>query len=149
MWNCRANTGLLSVVFALSCQAAIVSAPVQSLARLPLGFEENRGQAEKSARYLARTESGSVLFSNNTYRFGNREREHRPYAVRRTAREAVPTAESPLPGKANYFVGDERSWVRNVTTFSAIRYAAVYPGIDVVFYGNRRRLEYDFVLKPG
>ncbi|MET0648817.1 MAG: SBBP repeat-containing protein [Pyrinomonadaceae bacterium] len=30
-----------------------------------------------------------------------------------------------------------------------MRYAEVYPGIDVVYYGNQRRLEYDFVVAPG
>ncbi|HYG80383.1 MAG TPA: SBBP repeat-containing protein, partial [Pyrinomonadaceae bacterium] len=30
-----------------------------------------------------------------------------------------------------------------------MRYGEVYPGVDLVFYGNQRELEYDFVLQPG
>src|SRR5207237_5524425 len=28
-------------------------------------------------------------------------------------------------------------------------YERVYPGIDLVYYGNQRQLEYDFVVAPG
>jgi hypothetical protein len=65
-------------------------------------------------------------------------------------KKAAPTAEAPLPGRSNYFVGNDRSqWRTNVPQYARVRYAHVYPGIDLVFYGNQRQLEYDFVLKPG
>ncbi|HEX8336704.1 MAG TPA: hypothetical protein VF621_08235, partial [Pyrinomonadaceae bacterium] len=55
-----------------------------------------------------------------------------------------------LAGKANYFVGDDPSqWRTEVATFGRVRYAEVYPGVDVVYYGNQRQLEYDFVVAPG
>src|ERR1019366_3641198 len=60
------------------------------------------------------------------------------------------TGAGPLPGAVNYFVGkDPAKWRSNVTTYSTVRYEQVYPGIDLVFYGNQRQLEYDFVLAPG
>ncbi|HET9791281.1 MAG TPA: SBBP repeat-containing protein, partial [Candidatus Angelobacter sp.] len=30
-----------------------------------------------------------------------------------------------------------------------VRYSGLYPGIDLVFYGNNRQLEYDMVVSPG
>ena len=55
-----------------------------------------------------------------------------------------------LRSKANYFLGNEPShWLTNVSTFAKVRYRAVYPGTDLVYYGREGRLEYDFVLAPG
>jgi hypothetical protein len=55
-----------------------------------------------------------------------------------------------LPGKANYFRGhDPQQWRTNVPTYAKVKYAAVYPGVDLVYYGQARQLEYDFVVAPG
>ncbi|OFV93426.1 MAG: hypothetical protein A3H28_16440 [Acidobacteria bacterium RIFCSPLOWO2_02_FULL_61_28] len=59
----------------------------------------------------------------------------------------------PLPGKSNYFLGnDPAKWRTNVSNYSKVKYEAVYPGIDLVFYGHPGEpghLEYDFVVAPG
>ena len=50
----------------------------------------------------------------------------------------------------NYFTGkNPAKWRRNIPTFSRVKYPQVYPGVDLVYYGNQRQLEYDFVLAPG
>jgi len=55
-----------------------------------------------------------------------------------------------LPGKSNYFVGnDAKKWRTNVTTYAKVRYKDVYPGVDLVYHGNQGQLEYDFVVAPG
>ena len=55
-----------------------------------------------------------------------------------------------LPGKSNYFIGnDPKKWRTNVATYAKVRYENVYSGIDLVYYGNQRQLEYDFVVSPG
>jgi hypothetical protein len=55
-----------------------------------------------------------------------------------------------LPGKSNYFIGnDPKKWRTNVASYAKVKYQNVYPGIDLVYYGNQRRLEYDFVVSPG
>jgi uncharacterized protein (TIGR03437 family) len=55
-----------------------------------------------------------------------------------------------LPGKSNYFIGnDPAKWRTNVPTYAKVKYEEVYPGIDLVYYGNQRQLEYDFVVAPG
>jgi hypothetical protein len=55
-----------------------------------------------------------------------------------------------LPGTSNYFIGKDRSkWRRNIPQFGKIQTSDIYPGIDLVYYGNQGKLEYDFVVKPG
>ncbi|MBI2987757.1 MAG: hypothetical protein HYY45_13415 [Deltaproteobacteria bacterium] len=55
-----------------------------------------------------------------------------------------------LPGKVNYFIGnDPKKWRTNIPTYKRLEYKDVYPGINLVFYGNQRQLEYDFVVSPG
>jgi len=55
-----------------------------------------------------------------------------------------------LPGISNYFIGnDPAQWRTGVPTYAKVRYTAVYPGIDLLFHGNQRQLEYDFLVAPG
>jgi hypothetical protein len=55
-----------------------------------------------------------------------------------------------LQGTSNYFIGNDPSkWRTRISKYARVRYREVYPGIDLVFYGNQRRLEYDFVVSPG
>ncbi len=55
-----------------------------------------------------------------------------------------------LPGKSNYFIGnDPKKWRTNVSRYSRVKYQEVYPGIDLIFYGKQGQLEFDFVLAPG
>ncbi|MHB8654557.1 MAG: beta strand repeat-containing protein [Terriglobia bacterium] len=64
---------------------------------------------------------------------------------------AVVTGVDELPGKSNYFIGnDPKKWRTNVPTYAKVRYSGVYPGVDLVYYGNQGgQLEYDFVVSPG
>ncbi|MGH9431859.1 MAG: SBBP repeat-containing protein, partial [Terriglobia bacterium] len=36
-----------------------------------------------------------------------------------------------------------------VPTYAKVKYEDVYPGVGLVYYGNRGQLEYDFVVEPG
>jgi hypothetical protein len=60
----------------------------------------------------------------------------------------VPT--DPLPGTVNSFIGNDRSkWRTDVPTFSKMKYEGIYSGVDLIYYGNQRQMEYDFVVAPG
>jgi Bacterial Ig-like domain (group 3)/Beta-propeller repeat len=55
-----------------------------------------------------------------------------------------------LAGTSNYFIGnDPAKWRTNVPTFAKVKYEGIYSGIDLVYYGNQRQLEYDFIVAPG
>jgi hypothetical protein len=60
------------------------------------------------------------------------------------------TGRDELPGKSNYFVGnDPARWRTNVPAYARVHYRDVYPGVDLVYYGNQGQLEYDFVVAAG
>jgi Beta-propeller repeat len=53
-------------------------------------------------------------------------------------------------GYSNYFIGsDPRQWRSNIPTYRALKVQEVYPGVDLLYHGNQRQLEYDFIIKPG
>jgi photosystem II stability/assembly factor-like uncharacterized protein len=55
-----------------------------------------------------------------------------------------------LSGKINYAVGnDHKQWRASIPAYSRVLQKDVYPGIDLVYYGNRGQLEYDFIVAPG
>jgi hypothetical protein len=54
-----------------------------------------------------------------------------------------------LPGKSNYFIGnDPKKWRTNIPNYAKVRYGEIYPGVDIVYYGNQSQLEYDFIIAP-
>jgi len=64
---------------------------------------------------------------------------------------AAVTGADELPGKSNYFIGnDPKKWRTNVPNYAKVEYQSVYPGVDLVYYGNQGgQLEYDFVVAPA
>ncbi len=57
---------------------------------------------------------------------------------------------APLPGVVNYFIGnDPTKWHTNIPTYGKVEYKNIYSSIDLVYYGNQGKLEYDFVVSPG
>jgi hypothetical protein len=137
---------------------------------LPLAFEPNVGQMDARVRFLARgggmtafftdTETAMVLSRSRPAKKPDEPgREQAPAEVEQTVvRMKLENAGQPrraiglekLPGISNYFIGnDPARWRTNVPQYARIQYEGVYPGIDLVWYGNQRRLEYDFVVAPG
>ena len=56
----------------------------------------------------------------------------------------------PLPSRSHYLIGnDPKRWRSNVAHYGRVEVESVYPGVNVVYYGNQRQLEYDFVVTPG
>jgi hypothetical protein len=119
----------------------------------PLAFEENRGQTDKRVRFLARG-SGYKLFLTSTeavlvLRAGDSGRVLR---LRWEGAASAPhiSGEAELPGRSHYLLGNDPSqWRTGIPIYGEVRYQGVYPGIDLVFYGNHGQLEHDFVLTPG
>ncbi|ACL01790.1 conserved repeat domain protein [Desulfatibacillum aliphaticivorans] len=135
--------------------------------RLPMTFEPNAGQAQGQVRFIARCPGAVLYFYDNAVDFcvegGNGasgDRGGNTSGIRRTDRirmrldGARPSpqieAVGRLPGKANYFTGkNPAQWKTGIPTYRKVKYHSVYPGIDLVFYGNPRMLEYDFIVRPG
>lgn len=134
--------------------------------KLPMSFERNLGQGGAGVDFIARgagygvlLEPGGAVLALKKQRPPDRASEglarpdERPVTIRMTIVGFSPAraaGEEQLPGKVNYLLGDDpRKWSRDIPTFAKVRYRGVYPGIDVVYYGNQGRLEYDFIVNPG
>jgi hypothetical protein len=152
---------------------------VGTYGKLPLSFEENLGQTAREVRFVSHgsgyelflTPQEAVLSLRGLAAVHDLSPRHRFATLRaiREARRAAMMSASvvrlrlegetpapqmvgldPLPGKVNYFAGNNpKSWHTDVPTYARVKYTAVYPGVDLIFYGNQRRLEYDFVVAPG
>ena len=118
-----------------------------ALGKQPVAFEPNRGQAGPGVQYIAHG-SGYCL----TLRADGAGLLGRGGPITATlpgSRPGQGQPEAPLPGKVNYLVGDASLWRTDIPTYRRVRYAGVYPGIDLVYYGIEGQLEYDFVVSPG
>jgi hypothetical protein len=122
-------------------------------------FEPNQGQTDARVHYIARG-GGYGLFL--TGQEAVLSLQARPAGMGASKASVVrmklaganehPQVEGAdqLPGKSNYFIGSDPSkWHRNVPQYARVRYAQIYPGVDLVYYGNQGRLEYDFQVAPG
>jgi parallel beta-helix repeat protein len=135
------------------CQPSTASAFVN----LPLSFEANVGQVDAAVRYLAHgsgyslalTDTGAVLDLHRADAAGYDALLHMELVGGSTAAPVVGLDQQ--AGHSNYLIGNDPSrWHTDVPLFGRVEYQQVYPGIDVVFYGNdQHQLEYDFVLAAG
>lgn len=157
-----------------AAQTRLPSAPqpgsvLSSYGKLPLAFEANHGQTDKRVRFLARGSGYGVFLTGQEAVLalhasasgkpapsigGPGPSPTKTDALRMQllgARAAAePHGAEPLAGTVSYFRGNDPSrWQSGVPTFAKVEFAAVYPGIDLVYYGNQRQLEYDFVVAPG
>jgi hypothetical protein len=163
---------LLSTLTSASPTAAPDSkAQVQAnYGKLPLSFEVNQGQTDAQVKFLARSQ-GYALFLTLTEAVlslkqpGHQAKGSAPkesaspsgnggVVLRMQLIDANPEprvlGKEALPGQVNYLIGkDPAKWRTNIPTYSKVAYEGVYPGVDLVYYGNQRQLEYDFVLAPG
>ena len=148
--------------------AAKQAKALENYGNLPISFEANQGQVSGQVKFLSRgsgytlflTEQSAVLaLSGNSSASDAGAPQHEPAnaysdVVRMRLVGANPAARvsgvEEQPGKTNYIVGnDPTQWRTNVANYSRVKYESVYPGVDLVYYGNQRQLEYDFVVAPG
>jgi hypothetical protein len=119
-----------------------------AIARLPLRFEENRGQFDPSVRFMARSNGANLRLTANGPSFLVGGSPVGIAMVHANASPAITPLER-MPAVTNYMVGPREGWRTGIANFARVRYQGVYPGIDVVYYGAGNQLEYDFVLAPG
>ncbi len=146
---------LASVGLAADVQSEKKPAPPRvTFTGKPLSFEPNVGQGEPGARFVAHGAGYDVQLGSSRaeFQFVNKSHDIRTVSMDLTGArpEAEIRGESLLPGKANYLpTSDPKTWHTNISTYSRVSYEGVYPGVDLAFYGNASRLEYDFLLNAG
>ena len=141
--------------------------------KLPLSFEANLGQTDASVKFLSHGRGGhlyltpteAVLTLTQPQPQSNHLTHKDPHPTKPTVNTSSSvvrmqligansspqiTGIQPLPTKVNYFLGnDPKHWHTNIPTYAQVKYQQVYPGVDMVYYGNQQQLEYDFVVAPG
>ena len=143
-----------------------------ALDKLPISFEENRGQTDPLVRFISRAPNYTLFLTPTeaVLALQNRQAASEPGAaavghpqppqrstLRMTLSGANPDSAivglDALPGKVNYARVDPAGRMHqaheNVPTYSRVLYRGIYPGIDLVYYGKEQSLEYDFILAPG
>jgi len=143
---------------------------------LPLSFEPNIGQTDALVKFVSRgrgytlflTPTEAVLALRRMEATGARKSIVGPGASAKVADAqnassavlrmkliganpgALVSGREKLPGKSNYFIGnDPKKWRSNVPTYASVSYQDVYPGVDLIHYGNQQQLEHDFIVRPG
>jgi hypothetical protein len=144
---------------------------IANYGKLPLRFEANRGQTGSRVQFVSRG-SGYTLFLTSgeavlalAKPVAKQNSQHPvPEPAKNGASsesvvrlqlagantQPIVTQEDELPTRSNYFIGsDPAKWRTNVPNYGRVRYHNVYPGVDLVYYGNQGQLEHDFVVAPG
>ena len=129
-----------------------------SYGNIPLSFVANHGQTDAEVKFLARGQGYSLFLTPTEAVLGLRAASNEPKPPTAMVRMRLLGANKhpqlsgvdSLPGTSNYFIGnDPGRWQRDVPTYAKVKYTNVYPGIDQIYYGNQRQLEYDLVVAPA
>jgi uncharacterized repeat protein (TIGR01451 family) len=130
------------------------SRALDRIAGVPLHFERNIGQAGQDLDFVATGAGYRVGLSSGSATVVLTDRDRVSGTFRfalegaRTGLVAEPL--DTLPGTTSYYRGnDPAAWQVGATTHARVRYANVFDGVDVVYYGNQQRLQYDFIVAPG
>ncbi len=132
--------------------------PAPSFGQIALTFEANQGQDEPSVDALSRGPGYTLLLRQGTAQLSLTQRQSAEpdktasvmMRLLGATHHAFISKENQVAAKANYLIGNDPSkWQLAVPNYERVRYHGVYPGIDLVYYGNHRNLEHDFVVSPG
>src|ERR1700730_16489543 len=119
--------------------------------KLPLTFEANEGQVDRSVKFLSRGQGTTLFLTPAEAVLSLRRAEYGTAVVRMQLvganRAPRLVGEDLQPTQSNYFIGnDSRQWHTGVAHYARVRVERVYPGVDLLYRGNQRQLEYDLVV---
>lgn len=120
---------------------------------LPIVFEPNLQQADSRYRFITHQNGLAIGFLDRSLEIRLATKDGGAKALQiafEGAATGTASGEQLLPGRVNYLRGNDPSaYRRGIPTYAQVRYSSLYPGTDLVFYGNGTRIEHDFVLAPG
>ncbi len=135
----------LFLVLALSAIAAVPAVPYDR----PLTFEANHGQFVPGVLYAARGTQYSVVIDRKGASLHLDDATLRLQLIGASNASRIEAIDE-LRAKSGYFIGNDHSkWRNNIPNFGRVRQAGVWPGIDAIYYGSGKQLEYDLIVAPG
>lgn len=141
----------------------------KTIGKLPLAFEENQGQLDPAVKFHSRgpgyqlfltAQEAVMVFSGDRKTKQSvdtetttpgRDRQTGGIRMRFEGGNQAPVVKGiePLGFKTNYFVGAEPAQqFTDIANYARVNYTSIYPGVDLVYYGNQQRLEYDLLVAP-
>ena len=167
----RANAGDLPLATS-AVDSAQKAQLLQAYGKLPLFFIQNDGQVESKVKFYEKNSGHATYFTPEGVYLALTKRKalkadptqlankalgpqsFKSELVRLSLIEANKNpeiiAEAKQAGKVSTFIGNNpKNWKTDIATYQAIRYKAMYPGVDVRYYGNNSQLEYDVIVQPG
>ena len=152
-WQLRGREAALVTESLQPAEAPASARMNDAYGKLPLSFEVNRGQAGGAVRFLSRGAGYGLFLKANEAELRLRGGDSfASVTMKLLGANPSPKIEGikEQPSKSNYLAGnDPAKWRTDVANFAKVRYREVYREIDLIFYGNQRQLEYDFVVAPG
>ena len=139
-------------VFQSLKEAAVTSGVAKDmLAQTPLGFEA--ASSGQSTRFTTSTWDYSLAFANASASIHWLEKNGKDASITMrwpgSRAGAAPEGLERQHGVSNYLTGsDPAQWRTGVAHYGRVRYPNIYPGVDLLFYGDGQKLEYDFVVAP-
>jgi uncharacterized repeat protein (TIGR01451 family) len=126
----------------------------ERLALLPLQFEMNQGQRDEAVKFISRGTGFELFLTADSAVLKMQRSIAQVSSLGLKFDGANPTAKieaiDEMPGRSHYFIGsDPMKWRTGIPNYGKVRYSRIYPGIDLVYYGKGRQLEYDFVVSAG
>jgi hypothetical protein len=120
--------------------------------QVPLAFE--RWEGTHGDRYVAHSQSFAVAIDDGRLSIHLRGTDDSGSTAISAnlvgAKHSRPRSGPALAGKVNYIIGnDPKRWQIGLATYERVTYPEIYPGIDIVYYGNQQQLEFDFIVKAG
>jgi Beta-propeller repeat len=142
---------------------------LESLGRLPRTFELNRGQAHPAVQFVSRGPADTAFLTSsemvfvlanrpsvNPASFFRPESQESDYSDPKVVRMKFVGAnpqnlagENEQRQRSNYLIGrDPRRWHTQVPHYARLSSDDLYPGIDIVYHGLQRQIEYDLIVAP-
>ncbi len=123
---------------------------MRNYGRWPLVFEPNQCQADREVKFLARTQGGTLFLTEREAVLVSRGAEPVRVRLAHAGKPHSIQGLEPTGGISNYFIGnDPARWRTSIPNYGRVEYKSVYSGVDLVYYGNPQKLEYDLVVAPG
>lgn len=121
---------------------------------LPINFEPNVGQTDESVRFIAHGRGYSMFLTGSEARLAlrNEKGKHSSLSMKLdgASEDAVARGLGETESRTNYLVGNDPSkWQTDIPNYSRVKYEQIYSGIDIVYYGNGQKLEYDLVVSAN
>lgn len=154
--------------------AFIATAPhlyAQAPSTIPGGYIENKGQWDRNARFLFRSEGIDLWLGRGEVTLDVRRSDKRVSRLWKSPRRngngiatqrhvlrmrfeganpaSIAYGTDVLEGRLNYFVGDRDRWARDVPRYGTVRMENIYDGVEARFHVDGDHPRYDLVVAPG